>query len=175
LTKELHGISAALAVFSKTYGKRTGTRGRLSAAAGARIAPAQRARWAKVRENKGAQAKVVPIRGKRTLSAAARKKIAAAQRARWAKVKGGRKRIRDIRRRSQSGREDRTLQADRPEDSVAEIRQALKFIPPERLGIRTFAVDVTGFRKRQDVSCAISKACFSSPRFGWRTSAAQAR
>jgi hypothetical protein len=29
------------------------------------------------------------------------------------------------------------LQADRLEDSVAEIRQALKFIPPERLGIRT--------------------------------------
>jgi hypothetical protein len=73
------------------------------------------------------------------------------------------------------GREDRTLQTDRPEDSVAEIRQALKFIPPERLGIRTFAVDVTGFRKRQDLSCAISKACFSSPRFGWRSSAAQAR
>jgi Glyoxalase/Bleomycin resistance protein/Dioxygenase superfamily len=51
----------------------------------ARIAAAQRARWAKVRE----AAKVVPIRGKRTLSAAARRKIAAAQRARWAKVNAG--------------------------------------------------------------------------------------
>jgi methionine synthase II (cobalamin-independent) len=52
------------------------------------------------------------------------------------------------------GREHRTLQADRPEDSVAEIRHALKFIPPERLRIRTFAIDVTGFRKRQDLSRA---------------------
>ena len=52
LTKELHGISAALAAFGKTYGKQTGTRGRLSAAARARIAAAQRARWAKVRASK---------------------------------------------------------------------------------------------------------------------------
>jgi hypothetical protein len=45
LTKELQGISAALAAFGKTYGKQTGTRGRLSAAARARIGPklAQRA------------------------------------------------------------------------------------------------------------------------------------
>lgn len=90
LTKELHGIGAALAAFGSAYGQGTGTR-KLSAAARARIAAAQRARWAKVRENKGAQAKVMPIRGKRTLSAGARKKIAAAQRARWAKVKAGRK------------------------------------------------------------------------------------
>lgn len=90
LTKELHGIGAALAAFGQTYGKATGTK-KLSASARARIAAAQRARWAKVRENKGAQAKVVPIRGKRTLSAAGRKKIAAAQRARWAKVKAAKK------------------------------------------------------------------------------------
>ena len=90
LTRELHGISAALAAFGKSYGKGSGTR-RLSASARARIAAAQRARWAKVREKEGAQARVVPIRGKRTLSAAARKKIAAAQRARWAKVKAGKK------------------------------------------------------------------------------------
>jgi hypothetical protein len=90
LTKELRGISAALAAFGKSYGKATGTR-RLSASARARIAAAQRARWAKVRANAGAQQKIVPIRGKRTLSAAARKKIAAAQRARWAKVKSGKK------------------------------------------------------------------------------------
>ena len=86
LTKELRGIGAALAAFGKTYGKGTGTR-KLSASARARIAAAQRARWAKLRE----KAKVVPIRRKRTLSAAARRKIAAAQRARWAKVKAGRK------------------------------------------------------------------------------------
>jgi hypothetical protein len=90
LTKELRGIGAALAAFGNAYGKGTATR-RMSASARARIAASQRARWARVRENKGAQAKVIPIRRKRTLSAAARRKIAAAQRARWAKVKAGKK------------------------------------------------------------------------------------
>jgi hypothetical protein len=61
----------------------------LSKSARARIAAAQRARWAKVRET----AKVVPIRGKRKLSATARKKITAAQRARWARVKAGKKTV----------------------------------------------------------------------------------
>jgi hypothetical protein len=87
LTKELRGIGAALAAFGKAYGRGTGTR-QLSKSARARIAAAaQRARWAKVRE----AAKVVPIRGKRTLSATARRMIAAAQRARWAKVKAAKK------------------------------------------------------------------------------------
>jgi len=90
LTKELRGIGAALAAFGQAYVKGTGTR-RLSASARARMAAAQRARWAKVRENAGKSAQMVPIRGKRTLSASARRKIAAAQRARWAKVKAGRK------------------------------------------------------------------------------------
>jgi hypothetical protein len=90
LTRQLRGIGAALAAFGKTYGKGTGTR-KLSASARARIAAAQRARWAKVRENADKSAKVVPIRGKRKLSPAARKKIAAAQRARWAKVKAAKK------------------------------------------------------------------------------------
>jgi hypothetical protein len=86
LTKELRGVGAALAAFGKTYAKGTSTR-TLSASARARIAAAQRARWAKVREN----AKVVTIRRKRTISAAGRKKIAAAQKARWARVKAGKK------------------------------------------------------------------------------------
>jgi hypothetical protein len=90
LTKELRGIGAALAAFGRAYGRGTATR-KLSKSARARIAAAQRARWAKTRENAGAQKKVVPIRGKRTLSAAARKKIAAAQRARWARVKAAKK------------------------------------------------------------------------------------
>ncbi len=91
LTKELRGITAALAAFSKAYTNGTG-RKQLSAEARERIAAAQRARWAKTR--KGAdrgEPKVVPIASKRTLSAAARRKIAAAQRARWAKVKAGKK------------------------------------------------------------------------------------
>jgi hypothetical protein len=90
LTKELRGIGAALAAFGKAYRKGTGTR-KLSKSARARIAAAQRARWAKVRENAVKSAKVVPIQGKRTLSPAARNKIAAAQRARWAKVKAAKK------------------------------------------------------------------------------------
>jgi hypothetical protein len=91
LTKELRGISAALAAFGKTYGRGTGSRGRLSAAARARIGAAQRARWAKVRAGSGQTQKVVTIPKRRTMSAAARKKIAAAQRARWAKVKAAKK------------------------------------------------------------------------------------
>lgn len=90
LTKELHAISSALAAFGKTYAGGTRT-ARLSASARARIAAAQRARWARVRESAGKSATVVSIRGKRKLSAAARRKIAAAQRARWAKVKASKK------------------------------------------------------------------------------------
>jgi len=82
--KELRRIGPALAAFGHTYGK--GTR-KLFKSARARIADAQRARWAKVRANAGDQRKVVPIHGKRTLSVAARRTIAAVQRARWAKVK----------------------------------------------------------------------------------------
>ena len=92
LTMELHGITAALAAFGQAYVKRSGRR-KLSAAARARIAAAQKARWAKYRQGAAAssQSKAVPTRRKRTLSAAARRKIAAAQRARWAKVKAGKK------------------------------------------------------------------------------------
>ena len=89
LAKELHGITAALAAFTKTYAKGT-TRRQLSAEARERIAAAQRKRWAKARQ-KPATTKVVTTRAKRTLSAAARRKIAAAQRARWAKVKAAAK------------------------------------------------------------------------------------
>src|SRR5579859_1793382 len=86
LTTELRGIGAALAAFGHAYSKGTDTR-KLSAAARARIAAAQRKRWAKFRGT----AKAVPVRGKRKLSAAARRKIAPAQRARWAKVKAAKK------------------------------------------------------------------------------------
>jgi len=54
----------------------------MSAAGRARIAAAQRARWAKVNASRK------PVRkSKRTLSAAAKSKIAAAAKARWAKAK----------------------------------------------------------------------------------------
>ena len=89
LTRELKGISAALTAFGASYRGNGGTR-KMSAAGRARIAAAQRARWAKARSN-GSKPTVVSMPKKRTLSAAARKKIAAAQRARWAKVKSPKK------------------------------------------------------------------------------------
>jgi len=73
----MKAIGAALSAFGAAYRNGTVTRGTMSAAGRARIAAAQRARWAKV--------KGMPK--KRTMSASARRKIAAAQRARWAKVK----------------------------------------------------------------------------------------
>src|SRR6267142_2600861 len=55
---------------------------RMSAAGRARIAAAQRARWAKV---KGRKILSIAAHEGRTMSPAARRKIAAAQKARWAK------------------------------------------------------------------------------------------
>jgi len=78
-------LGAALTALTG-LGARTGTRRTISAAGKARIAAAQRARWAKAR---GTSAGSAPK--KRTMSAAARRKIAAAQRARWAKVKAAQK------------------------------------------------------------------------------------
>lgn len=62
----------------------------VSSAARQRMARAQRARWARVRQQSSAAGKktAVAVTGKkRTLSAAARRKIAAAQRARWARFR----------------------------------------------------------------------------------------
>jgi len=89
LTRQLHAIGAALTAFGATYTNSGRTKKPLSAAGRARIAAAQRARWAKIRAN-GAQKKVTTM-PKKTMSAAARRKIAAAQKARWAKVKANKK------------------------------------------------------------------------------------
>ena len=62
----------------------------VSATARRRMAVAQRARWARVRQQAQTPHANKPrttSAPKRTLSAAARRKIAAAQRARWARVK----------------------------------------------------------------------------------------
>jgi hypothetical protein len=59
-------------------------RGGMSAAGRARIAAAQKARWAKFRGTEVAAADTKP---KRKMSAAAKAKIAAAARARWKKAK----------------------------------------------------------------------------------------
>jgi len=82
--QELERLNAALAALNaNSYGKRTGG-GTLSAAARAKIAAAQRARWAKVRAGKGSANSTRRV-ARRTMSAAARAKIAQAQRLRWAK------------------------------------------------------------------------------------------
>lgn len=76
LSVQLEGINRALSLLTGTKGTRT-----LSAAGRARIAAAQRARWARIKGPK-----VVSIAHKgRTMSPAARKRIVAAQKARWAK------------------------------------------------------------------------------------------
>ena len=84
-------LDAALAALTGVSGKRTGTRRKISSAGRARIAAAQRARWAKVRGTGKQKQNVVSMPKKKTMSAAARRKIAAAQRARWAKVKAAQK------------------------------------------------------------------------------------
>jgi len=91
VARQLNGLDTAIAALSGLDmgggGIARRPRRRLSAKARARIAAAQRARWARDKRQK-----VVPIAqarkaGKRTMSASARRKIAAAQRARWAKVR----------------------------------------------------------------------------------------
>jgi hypothetical protein len=85
-------LDAALAALDgDSYGRRTGARRKISAAGKARIAAAQRARWARARTKSGQKQNVVSMPKRKTMSAAARKKIAAAQRARWAKIKAQKK------------------------------------------------------------------------------------
>jgi len=90
LSKEMDAIRAALSAFGAAYSRGTARRGQISAAGKARIAAAQRARWAKVKAGAG-KANVVAMPKKRTISASGRRRIAAAQRARWAKVKAAKK------------------------------------------------------------------------------------
>src|SRR5581483_6212009 len=88
LTKQIEGVSAALAAFGEAYTKAPPRGCGMSAAGRARIAAAQSARWGKARR---ATKNASPAPKARTISAAGRKKIAAAQRARWAKMKAVRK------------------------------------------------------------------------------------
>ena len=72
-------------------------KGGMSAAGKARIAAAQKARWAKVKAAKLAAKAVVavkaalPAKKKFTMSAAAKAKISAAAKARWAKIRAAKK------------------------------------------------------------------------------------
>jgi len=90
LAREMNAIRQALSAFGAAYGKQGVIRGKMSTAGRARIAAAQRARWAKIKTNT-TESKVVTSPQKRTMSAAGRKRVAAAQRARWAKVYAGKR------------------------------------------------------------------------------------
>ena len=81
---QLHALENAIRALTGLNSTRGRARGRrsMSAAARAKIAASQRARWAKVKGQK-----VVSIAPKRRISAAGLARIRAAQRARWAKVR----------------------------------------------------------------------------------------
>src|SRR6266550_3409249 len=90
LVNQLRHVDAPLSVLGKLNGGRFYTQPRhrkMSVAARARIAAAQRARWAKVK----GQRKVVSIAPKRRISAAGRARIRAASKARWAKWRAAHK------------------------------------------------------------------------------------
>jgi len=74
----------------------TKTRKKMSAAGRARIAAAQKARWAKLKGKAAPAAKAKAatkpaVKAKRKMSAAGRARIIAAQKARWAKIKAEKK------------------------------------------------------------------------------------
>ena len=87
--RHLAGLNAALKAFSGVYEGSTvsTTRRKISAKGRARIAAAQRARWAKVHQQKVIPAAKGSKQIKRVIPVAARRKIAAAQRARWARFR----------------------------------------------------------------------------------------
>ncbi len=85
--QQLSGLNAALAAFAGAYNGTGTPRRKISAKGRARIAAAQRARWAKVKGQKNTAVANGSRSVKRTMSASTRRKIAAAQRLRWAKVR----------------------------------------------------------------------------------------
>jgi len=85
LQEELAAILGEAPSAGGSSGNGHGGRRTMSPAARAKIAAAQRARWAK--QKKGQTTGAAPSKGRRKMSPAARAKIAAAARARWAKAK----------------------------------------------------------------------------------------
>jgi hypothetical protein len=97
---EVEKLGQAISVIESLNGSGTSRNGNqstrtISAASRRKMAAAQRARWAKVRNGPKPIAAAAKTTGsthvKRIMSASARRKIAAAQRARWAKVRAGKK------------------------------------------------------------------------------------
>jgi hypothetical protein len=81
ITSQLQSVSKALAALRGTATTVNSRKSTMSAAGRARIAAAQRARWAKV---KGRKTSTTPPR-RRKMSSAAIAKIRSAQKVRWAK------------------------------------------------------------------------------------------
>ena len=93
LEQERNRLSSRLEQVNKAVSALTGTsstrRGTMSAAGRARIAAAQRARWAKA---KGQKVVSIAYKKRRKMSAAAIARIRAAQKVRWAKWRKAKKR-----------------------------------------------------------------------------------
>jgi hypothetical protein len=89
LEKELSQLlgSTAKPVTAKAPKKKGG----MSAAGKAKVAAAQKARWAKIKAAKPLVMAAKPAAKKFTMSAASKAKISAAAKARWAKIKAGKK------------------------------------------------------------------------------------
>jgi hypothetical protein len=89
LKQQIDKLSAKLESFAggstAPVGRPAKKKWTMSASARAKIAAAQRARWAK------SKAAAKPAKKKHTMSAAGRARIAAAQRARWAKIHAAKK------------------------------------------------------------------------------------
>jgi len=85
LEAKLASLSGGDAPATPVVHRRRRRRRRMSAAAKARIAAAQRARWAKVKGRAAAPKK--EVKKKRKVSAATKARLAAIAKARWAKVK----------------------------------------------------------------------------------------
>jgi len=94
IDNEIANLTQARTVLASLNGSSTKSRvvskGRFSSASRAKMAAAQKARWARYRALKGRTQTAKPVR---TMSASARRKIAVAQKARWAayRAKKGKK------------------------------------------------------------------------------------
>ncbi len=84
LEKQLSQILGSTAIVAAKAPKK---KGGMSAAGRARVAAAQKARWAKIKSGKPVAKVAQPAKKKFTMSAAAKAKLSAAAKARWAKVK----------------------------------------------------------------------------------------
>jgi hypothetical protein len=93
LNKELASILGA----STPAPAKAPKKSKMSAAGRAKVAAAQKARWAKIKAAKPAVKSTKPVATapakKKTMSAAAKAKISAAAKARWAKIKAAGKKL----------------------------------------------------------------------------------